>query len=51
MDLIECLEWQLAEPDAALHDNPFEALLRCHAEGALIFSLGPAELIAFGFRG
>lgn len=50
MNLIASLEWQLAEPDAALHDNPFEALLRCHAEGALIFSLGPAELLAFGLR-
>lgn len=51
MNLIASVEWQLAEPDAALHDNPFEALLRCHAEGALIFSLGPAELLAFGLRG
>lgn len=50
MDLIECLEWQLAEPDARLEDNPFEPLLRCHAEGALIFSLGPTQLLAFGFR-
>lgn len=51
MRFVASLEWQLAEPDARLEDNPFEPLLRCHAEGALIFSLGPAELLAFGFRG
>lgn len=51
MDLIECIEWQLAERHDRLDDNPFVPLLRCHASGLLAFSLGPAEVVLFGFVG
>lgn len=49
MDLIECIEWQLAEQSDRLGENPFFPLVRCYALGIYPFSLGPAEIVLFGF--
>jgi hypothetical protein len=49
MDLIECIEWQLAEPGVQLDENPFVPLLHCYAAGLCPFSFGPSEVALFGF--
>jgi hypothetical protein len=49
MDMIECIEWQLAEPGGHLDANPFLPLLRCYAAQHYPFSLAPGEVVLFGF--
>ena len=49
MDVIEGIEWQLAEPGAALGDNPFVPRLRLYAAGFYPFSYGPREMVLFTF--
>jgi hypothetical protein len=50
MDVIECIEWQLAERDHRLESNPFVPLLRCYAAGFLPFALDPTTVVLFAFR-
>lgn len=49
MDVLECIEWQLAEKSDRLDGNPFLPLVRCYAAGFYPFSLGPACVVLFGF--
>jgi hypothetical protein len=49
MDLIKCLEWQLAEGSDLLDGNPFMPLLRCYGAGRYPFVLAPDEAVLFGF--
>lgn len=49
MDMIECIEWQLAEPGGHLDANPFWPLLRCYAAQHYPFSLAPGEVVLFNF--
>lgn len=49
LDFLECIEWQLAEPGAALERNPFYPLLRLYAAGYYPFSLGPDSVVLFSF--
>lgn len=49
MDLIEATEWQLAERNANLDDNPFVPLLRCYTLGFYPFSLTRNQVLLFGF--
>lgn len=48
-DLMEALEWQLAERSDDLTTNPFVPLMRVYAEGFYPFSLAPNEVVLFGF--
>jgi hypothetical protein len=50
MDLMECVEWQLAERSSELTGNPFLPLVRCYAAGFLPFCLGPSTAVLFGFK-
>jgi hypothetical protein len=50
MDVIECLEWQLAEANDDLAGNPFHPLLRCYAVGFYPFSLAFDRVVLFGFE-
>ncbi|MFV8749619.1 hypothetical protein ACNOYE_03595 [Nannocystaceae bacterium ST9] len=54
MDLLECIEWQLAEGhdrfDESESDNPFWPLVRCNASGFHPFSFGPTEVVLFALR-
>jgi hypothetical protein len=50
MDMMECIEWQLAERNDALEANPFVPLLRCYATGFLPFGLDAATVVLFAFR-
>lgn len=50
MDVLEAVEWQLAERSSHLDDNPFVPLLRCYAAGFHPFSLGPGTVVLFGFE-
>jgi hypothetical protein len=51
MDAMECLTWQLAEPNADLvADNPFLPLVRCYAAGFYPFALGSRTVVLFAFR-
>jgi hypothetical protein len=49
MDLVECLEWQLAEGNDLLDENPFLPLLRCYGAGRYPFGLAADEVVLFGF--
>ncbi|WP_437660932.1 hypothetical protein [Sorangium sp. So ce1182] len=49
IDIMECIEWQLAEGGDDLEGNPFVPLMRCYAAGFYPFSLGPATLVLFAF--
>lgn len=49
MDMIECIEWQLAERSGQLDGNPFLPLVRCYALGFYPFSLTRSELVLFSF--
>jgi hypothetical protein len=50
MDVLECIEWQLAERSDDESGNPFVPLVRCYAEGHYPFSLGPSEIMLFAFN-
>jgi len=50
MDVLECIEWQLAEKSDCLEGNPFLPLVRCYAAGFYPFSLGPTDVVLFGFE-
>jgi hypothetical protein len=50
MDIMECIEWQLAERDQSLEANPFVPLLRCYATGFLPFALDATTVVLFAFR-
>lgn len=51
MDMIEGLQWQLAEPTADVFaDNPFLPLLRCYAHGLHPFALGRETFVLFAFH-
>ena len=50
MDMMECIEWQLAERSDRLEANPFVPLLRCYATGFLPFGLDATHFVLFGFR-
>lgn len=49
LDLMEGLEWQLAEGSNHLEGNAFVPLLRCYAAGRYPFGLSPDEVVLFGF--
>lgn len=49
MDMVECIEWQLAEQSDKLEGNPFVPLLRCYATGCLPFALDPTTVVLFAF--
>ena len=49
MDILECIEWQLAEDSDDLEGNPFVPLMRCYAAGVYPFSLGPTTFVLFAF--
>jgi hypothetical protein len=51
MDLVECLEWQLAEKSSDLRGNPFVPLLRCYGQGFYPFSLRRDEVVLVSFGG
>jgi hypothetical protein len=48
-DLIECLEWQLAENHDRLDTNPFFPLLQCYGAGVYPFSLSPTSYVLHAF--
>jgi hypothetical protein len=48
-DLIDALEWQLAEDGGDLEGNPFFHLVRCHQAGYLAFGLASDDFVLFGF--
>ena len=50
MDILDCIEWQLAEDSDDLEGSPFVPLMRCYAAGFYPFSLGPATLVMFAFN-
>jgi hypothetical protein len=50
MDLMECLEWQLAEKSADLAENPFLPLVRGYATGFYPFGLASGAYALFGFE-
>jgi hypothetical protein len=50
MDVIECIEWQLAERSERLETNPFVPLLRCYAAGFYPFSVRQNEVVLFAFE-
>lgn len=49
IDMIECIEWQLAEGSDDLEGNPFHPLLRCYAAGFYPFSLDKSTMVLFAF--
>jgi len=49
MDMVECIEWQLAEQSDKLEGNPFVPLLRCYATGYLPFGLDATTVVLFAF--
>lgn len=49
MDVIAAVEWQVAECDERLDRNPFVPLIRCYDAGFYPFSLGPRDLVLFGW--
>ncbi|WP_437730718.1 hypothetical protein [Sorangium sp. So ce1335] len=49
VELLECIEWQLAEGSDDLEGNPFYPLLRCHAAGFYPFSLDKSTMVLFAF--
>ena len=49
MDMLDCLQWQLAEDDNRLERNPFLPLLRCYAAGFYPFSLSLNMVDLFAF--
>lgn len=49
MDIIDGIEWQLAESSSRLEGNPFIPLMRYYSAGFYPFSLGPGLAILFAF--
>lgn len=49
MDMIDCLQWQLAEDGNHLERNPFLPLLRSYAAGFYPFSLSLTRVDLFAF--
>jgi hypothetical protein len=49
MDATHCIEWQLAENNTDLDNNPFWPLIQCYAEGFLPFSTSRDEMRLFSF--
>lgn len=49
IDMLDCLQWQLAEDDNRLERNPFLPLLRCYAGGFYPFSLSLNRVELFAF--
>jgi hypothetical protein len=50
MELLESIEWQLAEASSELTGNPFVPLLHCYAAGTYPFSLGKNQMLLFSFE-
>lgn len=50
-DVIEAIEWQLAEGSDDLETNPFVPLLRGYAAGQYPFALAPHRMALFRFGG
>ncbi len=50
MDVLECVEWQLAEGSSEVDGNPFLPLLGCIAAGLYPFAISAKEFVLFGFR-
>jgi hypothetical protein len=50
MDVLEAIEWQLAENSDRLDGNPFAPLIRCYDAGFYPFSLGSAEVALFALQ-
>lgn len=48
-DAMDAIEWQLAEPDAPLVDNPFVALLHCYSAGYYPFVHQDGRVVLFRF--
>jgi len=48
-DAMDAIEWQLAEPDAPLVDNPFVALLHCYSSGYYPFVHKDGRVVLFRF--
>jgi hypothetical protein len=46
-DLLDAIQWQLAERHDDLSSNPFDSLLRCYHAGIYPFSLGPSTVVLF----
>lgn len=51
MDLMDAIEWQLADGSEDATRNPFVPLLECYAAGFCPFALGPGSVVLFGFDG
>ena len=49
MDVLECLEWQLAEPRCPLDANPCIPLVGVYEAGFLPFALSQREMVLFAF--
>jgi hypothetical protein len=49
IDLFEALEWQLAEPECPLSDNPFVPLLELYATAHYPFHLSADRVVLFRF--
>jgi hypothetical protein len=47
VDVLECIEWQLAERSNETRLNPFLPLVHCYAERYYPFAVGPAEIVLF----
>ena len=48
-DALDAIQWQLAEPQSAIDENPFLPLLHCYAAGAYPFALSETRFVLFRF--
>jgi hypothetical protein len=48
-DLLDCVKWQLAQPDAVLGNNPFWPLVGCYRLGIYPFSIARSAVVLFRF--
>jgi hypothetical protein len=49
MDLLDALEWQLAENHDDLSSNPFVPLICCYAAGYYPFVMSSTAVVLFSF--